>query len=67
MAIVTDWDDITTAEVKKDTQVRYQGGVKSPILTELKKKDEVTIVESEQNWKRYEPKMDLSGMSKTAL
>ena len=40
------------ATVKKNTQVRYQGGVKSPVLAELKKKDEVTVVESEQNWKK---------------
>lgn len=26
------------ATVKKNTQVRYQGGVKSPVLAELKKK-----------------------------
>ena len=66
VAIVTDWDDITTAEVKKDTQVRYQGGVKSPILTELKKKDEVTIVESEQNWKKVRTKDGFIGYVKNS-
>lgn len=36
-AIITSkWGEIETAEVKKDTQVRYLGGVKSPILTEVK-------------------------------
>lgn len=66
VAIVTDWDEITTAEVKKDTQVRYQGGVKSPILTELKKKDEVTIVESEQNWKKVRTKDGFIGYVKNS-
>ena len=66
VAVVTDWDDITTAEVKKDTQVRYQGGVKSPILTELKKKDEVTIVESEQNWKKVRTKDGFIGYVKNS-
>ena len=66
VAIVTDWDDITTAEIKKDTQVRYQGGVKSPILTELKKKDEVTIVESEQNWKKVRTKDGFIGYVKNS-
>lgn len=64
--VVTDWDDITTAEVKKDTQVRYQGGVKSPILTELKKKAEVTIIESEQNWKKVRTKDGFIGYVKNS-
>lgn len=50
--IETNWDDVTVAVVKKDTQVRYRGGVKSPVLTELKKSDEVRIIESEENWKK---------------
>lgn len=50
--IRTKWGKTDVATVKKNTQVRYQGGVKSPMLAELKKKDEVTVVESEQNWKK---------------
>ena len=50
--IRTKWGKTDVATVKKDTQVRYRGGVKSPVLTELKKKDEVVIVESEENWKK---------------
>lgn len=36
--------------MKKDTQVRYLGGVKSPILTEVKKSDKVTVLEDEDDW-----------------
>ena len=50
--IRTKWGKTDVATVKKNTQGRYQGGVKSPVLAELKKKDEVTVVESEQNWKK---------------
>ena len=50
--IRTKWGKTDVATVKKNTQVRYQGGVKSPVLAELKKKDEVTVVESERNWKK---------------
>ena len=50
--IRTKWGKTDVATVKKNTQVRYQGGVKSPVLAELKKKDEVAVVESEQNWKK---------------
>lgn len=54
--IVSDWGKTTVATIKRDTQVRYQGGVKSPILAEVSKKDEVTIVESEENWKKVRTK-----------
>ena len=50
--IVSDWGETTVATVKKDTQVRYRGGVKSPILTDVSKKDTVTVIESEENWKK---------------
>ena len=47
--IVSDWGERKVAKAKKDTQVRYRGGVKSPVLTEIKKKDEVTVIEDEEN------------------
>nr|WP_296265767.1 glycosyl hydrolase family 18 protein [uncultured Merdimonas sp.] len=50
--IVTDWGKTTVAKVRRDTQVRYQGGVKSPILTQISKGDEVTVIESEEHWKK---------------
>lgn len=36
----------------KDTSVRYQGGVKSPILTDLKEGDTVIVLEEMENWSR---------------
>lgn len=50
--IISDWEKQTVATVKRNTQVRYRGGVKSPILSDLSKKDQVTIIESEENWKK---------------
>jgi len=64
--IVTDWGETTVATVKRDTQVRYQGGVKSPVLTEISKKDEVTIVESEENWKKVRTKDGFIGYVKNS-
>lgn len=43
---------VKTAVLKKETEVRYQGGVKSPILAEVKKGDKVTILEDEDDWKK---------------
>ena len=48
--ITSEWGEIQTAQIKRDTQVRYQGGVKSPILTEVKKSDRVTVLEHEDDW-----------------
>lgn len=50
--IIREWGDTTIATVRKDTQVRYRGGVKSPILTDVSKKSQVTVIENEENWKK---------------
>lgn len=64
--IVNDWGETTVSEVKKDTQVRYKGGVKSPVLTEINKKDEVTVIESEDNWKKVRTKDGFIGYIKSS-
>lgn len=52
IVIQSKWGETSTAEVKKDTQVRYRAGVKSPVLTEVKKNDSVVVLESEGGWKK---------------
>lgn len=44
------WGTIQQTKVKRDEDVRYQGGVKSPILTEVSKGDLVTVLEQLENW-----------------
>ena len=46
------WGTIQQAKVKRDEDVRYQGGVKSPILTEVSKGDLVTVLEQLEKWTR---------------
>lgn len=41
---------VTTAKISKDTSVRYQGGIKSPILTDAAEDTEVTVLEQMENW-----------------
>ncbi len=66
--VQTDWTDLTVASVKKDTQVRYRGGVKSPVLCEISKSDEVTVIEAEDNWKKVCTKDGFIGyVKKSAL
>lgn len=46
----TQWEEIRVATIKKDTQVREKGGVKSPILTDVAKDDRVTVLEQMETW-----------------
>lgn len=41
---------VNTATVKKDTYVRYRGGIKSPVLTEAKKGDTLFFMEEYEEW-----------------
>lgn len=50
VVVTSEWGEIQTAEMRRDTEVRYQGGVKSPILTEVSKGDKVTVLEDEDDW-----------------
>ena len=48
----TEWNEITTATVKKDTQVRHKGGVKEEILKDVKAGDKVTVIEQMDTWSK---------------
>ena len=65
IAITSSWGEIESAIVKKKTEVRYQGGVKSPILTEVKKSDKVTVLEDEDGWKKIATEDGFVGYVKT--
>ena len=48
----TQWGEATTAEVKKNTQLRYRGGIKSDILRQLSRGEQVTLLEKMENWSK---------------
>ena len=52
MQVYTEWNARQTATILNDTQVRYQGGVKSDILTDVPKGTEVIILEEMENWSK---------------
>lgn len=41
---------VTTAAVKRDSAVRYQGGIKSPILTDVPADTQVLVLEQMEQW-----------------
>ena len=44
------WGDTLTADSLKEAAVRYAGGIKSPIVTDLLKGDQVTVLEQGEHW-----------------
>ena len=50
VVITTAWGDYTTTTAKKDTEIRILGGIKSPILDDIAKGEELTVLEELENW-----------------
>lgn len=50
--IDTLWTPVKTASVKKDSPVRVLGSIKSPVLTDVLKGGEVTVLETTESWTR---------------
>lgn len=50
MVMRTEWGSKKTASLKKKSWVRYQGGIKSDILRDIDKDEEVTILEELEDW-----------------
>lgn len=50
MQVYTQWNTVTQAEITKNTSVRYRGGVKSEILTDVEAGDKVIVLEELENW-----------------
>ena len=44
------WGEIDTAVVKKNTEIREKGGIKSPILADVPKSDTVTVLAQDEKW-----------------
>lgn len=61
LQIYNQWEEKRVAEIDKATQVRYQGGIKSPILTEVESGDKVTILEEMETWSKVKTKDSFIG------
>ena len=64
--IVSQWGEVTTAVVKKNTQIRTEQSSKSSILTDISKKDEVTIISSKDKWKKIRTEDGFIGFVKAS-
>ncbi len=50
--ITASWGEVQTASVRKKTEIRVKGGIKSPIVADLEKGSKVTVLEAGEDWSR---------------
>ena len=50
ITIQKQFSGIQTVQVQKDTYVRYQGGIKSPVFTKVSKGDSLIFMQELENW-----------------
>lgn len=50
VVITSEWGDYTVASAKMNTEIRYQGGIKSPILVDVNKGTELIVLEPDDTW-----------------
>ena len=50
IAIQYQFDNIKTVTVKMNTSIRYRGGIKSPVVTSVKKGAQLRLIEELDNW-----------------
>lgn len=61
MQVYTQWNSYTSMTISKKTVLRYQGGIKSDILMDLEKGDEVAVLEKMENWSKVKTSNALIG------
>ena len=50
--LTTEWPSYEVASISKNRQVRVKGGVKSEILTDVQKGDQVSVLEQMETWSK---------------
>ncbi len=50
--ITASWGEIQNASIRKKTEIRVKGGIKSPIVTDLEKESKVTILDAGEDWSK---------------
>lgn len=50
--ITASWGEIQNASIRKKTEIRVKGGIKSPIVADLEKESKVTILDAGEDWSK---------------
>jgi spore germination protein YaaH len=59
--IYTQWEERKVADLKEDTSVRYQGGIKSPILEDVVTGQVLVILEEMETWTKVKTNTGIIG------
>lgn len=59
------WGKVDRTTVKKSTQLRLKGGIKSPILKELEKGEALTVLKKDETWTKVATEDGIIGYLKT--
>ncbi len=63
--IRTQWGPVKACASRKEAAVRYRGGIKSPVVTDLLKGETVTVLEEEEHWMKVQTQNGLIGWVKS--
>lgn len=67
MQLYTEWEEHILADVSKDTQIRYQGGIKSDILIDAEAGTQVVVLEEMENWVKVKAEAVIGYVEKKRL
>ncbi|MBO5094917.1 MAG: chitinase [Lachnospiraceae bacterium] len=67
MQVYTQWEEQILADVGKDTQIRYQGGIKSDILIDAEAGTQVVVLEEMEKWVKVKAKAVIGYVEKKRL
>lgn len=67
IVITNQWGDYETASLKRNSSIRFKGGVKSPILKDAKAKEEVSVLEQGDKWTKVMTEDGIIGYLKNRM
>jgi spore germination protein YaaH len=61
IVLTSKWGDIETATAKKNTYIREKGGIKSPILADVEKNANLTVLAVDEKWTKVQTEDGIIG------
>ena len=65
IVVTSDWSDASVIPVKKDTQIRVKGGIKSPILAQVESEENLILLEEGEDWHKVATKTGIIGYARS--
>ena len=65
IVISNEWGEYSAAAARKNTELRYQGGIKSLILADIEKGTQLTVLEPDETWTKVSTSNGIIGYVKS--